>query len=283
MAREQADRCHAPRARPRDLRLRAGRRDRGPGPLHRRGDAARGARSRGAAGAPAHPHPPRPRGRLGRALPALPGPGGVRARARRPAPDRPVQAPEERRAAVRGRHGAALGRGGAGRRGPRARPCPGGEVVEGFRVAYTPGHASHHVSYLHEATRRRLRGRRGRRARAAARVHRSAHAAARHRPGAVGGVAANARGVGPHGALPHPFRPARRRGRADRERPRGASRPGRAGSRQRRAGVRRVAPGAPVGEHERGRPGELRAGRAPRPALPGAGALLAQAAEADAA
>jgi len=26
----------------------------------------------------------------------------------------------------------------------------GGEVVEGFRVAYTPGHASHHVSYLHE-------------------------------------------------------------------------------------------------------------------------------------
>src|SRR5947209_7356991 len=27
----------------------------------------------------------------------------------------------------------------------------GGETVEGFRVAYTPGHASHHVSYLHEA------------------------------------------------------------------------------------------------------------------------------------
>ena len=26
----------------------------------------------------------------------------------------------------------------------------GGETVEGFRVAYTPGHASHHVSYLHE-------------------------------------------------------------------------------------------------------------------------------------
>jgi glyoxylase-like metal-dependent hydrolase (beta-lactamase superfamily II) len=26
----------------------------------------------------------------------------------------------------------------------------GGEAVEGFRVAYTPGHASHHVSYLHE-------------------------------------------------------------------------------------------------------------------------------------
>jgi glyoxylase-like metal-dependent hydrolase (beta-lactamase superfamily II) len=28
----------------------------------------------------------------------------------------------------------------------------GGETVEGFRVAYTPGHASHHVAYLHEAT-----------------------------------------------------------------------------------------------------------------------------------
>ena len=28
----------------------------------------------------------------------------------------------------------------------------GGEVVEGFRVEYTPGHASHHVCYLHEAS-----------------------------------------------------------------------------------------------------------------------------------
>ena len=28
----------------------------------------------------------------------------------------------------------------------------GGESVEGFRVEYTPGHASHHVAYLHEAT-----------------------------------------------------------------------------------------------------------------------------------
>ncbi|MDX6675759.1 MAG: hypothetical protein QOH11_3177, partial [Solirubrobacteraceae bacterium] len=26
----------------------------------------------------------------------------------------------------------------------------GSEVVHGFRVAYTPGHASHHVCYLHE-------------------------------------------------------------------------------------------------------------------------------------
>ena len=28
----------------------------------------------------------------------------------------------------------------------------GGEEVEGFRVTYTPGHASHHVAYLHQAT-----------------------------------------------------------------------------------------------------------------------------------
>jgi glyoxylase-like metal-dependent hydrolase (beta-lactamase superfamily II) len=34
----------------------------------------------------------------------------------------------------------------------RIRPLSGGELVEGFRVAYTPGHASHHVSYLHEDT-----------------------------------------------------------------------------------------------------------------------------------
>jgi glyoxylase-like metal-dependent hydrolase (beta-lactamase superfamily II) len=28
----------------------------------------------------------------------------------------------------------------------------GGESIAGFRVAYTPGHASHHVAYLHEAS-----------------------------------------------------------------------------------------------------------------------------------
>jgi glyoxylase-like metal-dependent hydrolase (beta-lactamase superfamily II) len=32
----------------------------------------------------------------------------------------------------------------------RLRVLEGGESVEGFRVAYTPGHASHHVCYLHE-------------------------------------------------------------------------------------------------------------------------------------
>jgi glyoxylase-like metal-dependent hydrolase (beta-lactamase superfamily II) len=34
----------------------------------------------------------------------------------------------------------------------RVTALAGGERVEGFRVAYTPGHASHHVSYLHEAS-----------------------------------------------------------------------------------------------------------------------------------
>ena len=32
----------------------------------------------------------------------------------------------------------------------RIHTLSGGETVNGFRVAYTPGHASHHVSYLHE-------------------------------------------------------------------------------------------------------------------------------------
>jgi glyoxylase-like metal-dependent hydrolase (beta-lactamase superfamily II) len=32
------------------------------------------------------------------------------------------------------------------------RPLAGGERFEGFRVEYTPGHAVHHVTYLHEAT-----------------------------------------------------------------------------------------------------------------------------------
>ena len=32
------------------------------------------------------------------------------------------------------------------------RVLSGGETVEGMEVAYTPGHASHHVSYLHQGT-----------------------------------------------------------------------------------------------------------------------------------
>ena len=37
-------------------------------------------------------------------------------------------------------------------------PLTGGEEVLGFRVAYTPGHASHHVSYLHPPTGRAFVG-----------------------------------------------------------------------------------------------------------------------------
>jgi len=40
----------------------------------------------------------------------------------------------------------------------RVRALAGGERVGPFRVAYTPGHASHHVSYLHEDTGRAFTG-----------------------------------------------------------------------------------------------------------------------------
>jgi glyoxylase-like metal-dependent hydrolase (beta-lactamase superfamily II) len=38
------------------------------------------------------------------------------------------------------------------------KPLRGGEEVMGFRVAYTPGHASHHVSYFHPPSRRAFVG-----------------------------------------------------------------------------------------------------------------------------
>jgi glyoxylase-like metal-dependent hydrolase (beta-lactamase superfamily II) len=38
------------------------------------------------------------------------------------------------------------------------RPLAGGEQVLGFEVAYTPGHASHHVCYLHAESRRAFVG-----------------------------------------------------------------------------------------------------------------------------
>jgi glyoxylase-like metal-dependent hydrolase (beta-lactamase superfamily II) len=40
----------------------------------------------------------------------------------------------------------------------RIRVLHGGESLEGFHVAYTPGHASHHVSYLHEESGRLFGG-----------------------------------------------------------------------------------------------------------------------------
>ena len=60
------------------------------------------------------------------------------------------------------------------------RVLSGGERdVEGaFRVEYTPGHASHHVSYFHEAVGLRVRGRHRRRPDSAARLRDRADAAA---------------------------------------------------------------------------------------------------------
>jgi glyoxylase-like metal-dependent hydrolase (beta-lactamase superfamily II) len=40
----------------------------------------------------------------------------------------------------------------------RIRELRGGETVGAFRVAYTPGHASHHVSYLHQPSGRAFTG-----------------------------------------------------------------------------------------------------------------------------
>ena len=40
----------------------------------------------------------------------------------------------------------------------RIHALSGGETVEGLEVAYTPGHASHHVCYLHEETGRAFVG-----------------------------------------------------------------------------------------------------------------------------
>jgi glyoxylase-like metal-dependent hydrolase (beta-lactamase superfamily II) len=40
----------------------------------------------------------------------------------------------------------------------RVRALAGGERLDGLRVAYTPGHASHHVAYLHERSGRAFTG-----------------------------------------------------------------------------------------------------------------------------
>ncbi len=69
---------------------------------------------RAAGGDPAHPHPPRPRRRDRGAGAALARSPGLRARARRAAPDRPLEAAGQRRAPLRGSDGAALGRDRAG-------------------------------------------------------------------------------------------------------------------------------------------------------------------------
>ena len=91
-------------------------------------------------------------GATGRARAALAGRRGLGPRARRAAPDRPVEADRQRDADLRRRHGAALGRDRA--RCPRTScaSCAAASGSARWRVAYTPGHASHHVTYLHEPT-----------------------------------------------------------------------------------------------------------------------------------
>ena len=69
-------------------------------------------------------------------MPALPRAAGLRARGGRAASDRPLEAAREVAPVPE----------------DRIHALSGGETVEGFRVAYTPGHASHHVCYLHEET-----------------------------------------------------------------------------------------------------------------------------------
>ena len=109
-------------------------------------------------GAPAHPYPPRSCRRHRVARSTLARAPGLRPRARRAPPGRAEQADRERRPPLWRRDGAPLG----GNR-PRARGEPASALgrradVLGFEVAYTPGHASHHVSFLHEESGRAFVG-----------------------------------------------------------------------------------------------------------------------------
>ena len=104
-------------------------------------------------GHPPHPHPPRPRRRDRRAGRALARPPGLRPRARRPSPDRPLAAcwpaPSGSTATDSSTSGGEIlpvPEANVQRPRAAARPCCG------MQVAYTPGHASHHVCYLHEET-----------------------------------------------------------------------------------------------------------------------------------
>ena len=120
-----------------------------------------------------------------------------------------------RRSCSRARRGCTattwIGCGASSRRCPR-RTCvslAGGERIEAggrtFEVAYTPGHASHHVSYFDRVERRGVRRRHG------GRVHRrrlraAADAAARHRPRAVAAQRRRASRRGRRHAVPDALR-----------------------------------------------------------------------------
>ena len=87
----------------------------------------------------------------------------------------------------------------------------GGETVLGMRVAYTPGHASHHVCYLHEESGTAFVG-----DVAACRIPPSklvdaADAAAGHRRRGLGGIAGPGRGLVATAPGPDPLRRGRGR------------------------------------------------------------------------
>ena len=111
-------------------------------------DGARGGAPRPAA----DPHPPRPRGCHGGAGAPLPGAHDLRSRGGRAAPGGPLEAAAERRSGCTAIAWSELWGEVAPVDPERIQAVAGGEAVRGFRVAYTPGHASHHVCYLHEAS-----------------------------------------------------------------------------------------------------------------------------------
>ena len=135
------------------------------------------------------------------------------------------------------------------------RALSGGESVLGMRVAYTPGHASHHVCYLHEESGTAFVG----------------DIAAVLIPGTDLIVPptpppdieietweesiATVEGWRPRAPRPHPLGPDRGSRAASRRGPREAARGGAARPRARRGGLRRASPRAGRGERLRSRSG----------------------------
>ena len=172
-----------------------------PGPASSLDGLLEGLGDERARAAPAHPHPPRPRGRDGHARRALARPRGLGARARRAARRRPVEARRQRDAPVRRRHGPPVGRDRPGARATNLRVLRGGERIGDWRVAYTPGHASHHVSLPARADAAPRSPATSPACASAGRARPRADAAARHRPRGVARVARPASRRGSPSAL----------------------------------------------------------------------------------
>ena len=160
--------------------------------------------------AAAHAHSSRSRGRVRHARAREPAPARLRPRERRAAHDRSRQAARERRPAVRRRDGHAVGRIPAGACRTGWSSCGEGSAsspaARHLDVAYTPGHASHHVSYFSRDSRHRVRRRHGGHSRDARRLRPAADAAARHRSRSVAGEPRANRRMARRHALHHAFR-----------------------------------------------------------------------------